>query len=102
MSKTTKAEAPATSEPLTLEAQANPSASTDSDYVASNNVSIKHDVSLAEYAADLEDKAFKLDLVVVSISHPQATDGDIYTGRFAGIKLSKGKIGNILSNGESI
>lgn len=75
-------------------------AATSSDYVASNNVAIKHDVSLAEYAAAEESDAFARDLVVVSISHPQATDGDIYQGRFAGIRLVKGDIGRVLSNGE--
>lgn len=75
-------------------------AATASDYVASNNVAIKHDISLAEYAAAEESEAFKHDLVVVSISHPQATDGDIYQGRFAGIRLVKGDIGRVLSNGD--
>jgi hypothetical protein len=75
--------------------------STEVEYVAGNNAAAKS-VTLAEYAADLEERAQALGLPVVSISHPDAKDGDVYTGKYAGIRLTKGDLGNTLSNGESL
>jgi len=57
--------------------------------------------SLSAYAARMEEKAQPL--TVCQITHPNAKDGDIYQGKYAGIRLVRGDIPSALvSNGTTI
>jgi len=55
---------------------------------------------LAEYIARMEREAFPV--VLVQISHPDATDGAIHQGPYSGIRLVKGDCRAILSDGTKI
>lgn len=57
--------------------------------------------SLVEYAHQVEHKAQPL--AVCQITHPEAVDGTVHEGTYAGIRLVKGdKLAAVLSDGSTI
>lgn len=62
----------------------------------------KHEIEpLAAYAARIEEQAQPL--AVCRITHPDAADGAVYEGKYAGIRLVKGdKPEALLSSGQTL
>lgn len=56
--------------------------------------------ALGAFIARIEREAQPLP--VVQISHPDAKDGEVYEGTYAGIRQVKGEPGAILSDGSKI
>lgn len=54
---------------------------------------------IAAFVARIEKQAQPL--AVVQINHPDAKDGEIYQGTYAGIRQVKGEPGAILSDGST-